>query len=98
MSGILSPTGQQTPSSVGKVDAHELHASAGLERSPSSVGSSQDNDHDHELDFHDHDDLNGDHPDDIKDLPAPPQKRKGGRKPVCRPLTRLRHLCGIYIT
>jgi hypothetical protein len=88
MGEIISPTNQRTSSSVGKVDDHDVSTSTSriatlADRSPSTEGSTPDNEHDHDLELGDQD---LDHDDglqeDVKELPAPPQKRKGGRKPV----------------
>jgi hypothetical protein len=84
MGEIISPTNQRTPSSVGKIDDLDVSASASgalAEASPSTEGSTPDIELDHELELADHD-LDLEHQDDVKQLPAPPQKRKGGRKPV----------------
>jgi hypothetical protein len=67
---------------VGKVEDHDATlagaASTLADRSPSTEGSTPE----HELDLADGDDGEGEHIQEDAKQPAPPQKRKGGRKPV----------------
>jgi len=77
MGEVISPTHTRTPTIVGNHDDLDLDGvPTGLDRSP-SFDSDLDLEHDEE---HDSSQALGDH---IKSEPAPPQKRKGGRKPVC---------------
>ena len=84
MGEIISSNHQRTPSSAGKVEDPDVSISVGAlaDRSPSSDSSTPGDDHDLDLGDHDLDHEAEQHQDDVKPLPAPPQKRKGGRKPV----------------
>jgi hypothetical protein len=86
MGESISPINQRQPNSVGKVEDHDA-ISAGAaatlaDRSPSTEGSTPE----HELELPDGEDAEGEHAHEDTKQPAPPQKRKGGRKPVSYPL------------
>jgi hypothetical protein len=73
MGEVISPSHNRTPTTVGNPE--DIDGVPTLDRSPS-----YDSDQDHDLDLddeHDSSQATG-----IKQEPAPPQKRKGGRKPV----------------
>jgi hypothetical protein len=94
MGDILIPQSmQRMPGLVGKLNEPATNAGNGMEdglRSPSCSSSTPDQDHDHDLELLDHD-VDLDEEEDVKSIPQQeqqplPQKRKGGRKPVRRPM------------